>query len=133
MHRKAASRSIVWKTIQRVCLASSLQLSTDTDSCAADYPRTLREWDRRLKANLTQDMLASDMPELQADESAFQAFKRKWHYLFAYAGAGFAKGYITCHMMTFIREVSSACGTFTQCLTSSVAPVMKDDTPAPCD
>jgi cyclopropane-fatty-acyl-phospholipid synthase len=32
-------------------------------------------------------------------------FKRKWEYLFSYAAAGFAKGYITNHMLTFIREV----------------------------
>jgi hypothetical protein len=32
-------------------------------------------------------------------------FTRKWQYLFAYAAAGFAKGYITCHMLTFIRGV----------------------------
>ena len=28
-------------------------------------------------------------------------------YLFAYASAGFAKGYVTCHMLTFIRQVST--------------------------
>ena len=31
--------------------------------------------------------------------------KRKWRYLFTYASAGFAKGWITCHMITFIRWV----------------------------
>ncbi|GLB33310.1 putative cyclopropane fatty acid synthase [Lyophyllum shimeji] len=69
---------------------------------AAHYPRTLREWGRRLDKNLTQDRIAKDYPALR-DRADYDAFKRKWHYLFAYAGAGFAKGYITCHMLTFIR------------------------------
>lgn len=70
---------------------------------AAHYPRTLREWGRRLDANLMQDMISKDYPALR-DRADYDAFKRKWHYLFAYAGAGFAKGYITCHMLTFIRQ-----------------------------
>jgi len=70
---------------------------------AAHYPRTLREWGRRLDAHLTRDLIAKDYPALK-DSAEFDAFKRKWQYLFAYAGAGFAKGYITCHMLTFIRE-----------------------------
>lgn len=70
---------------------------------AAHYPRTLREWSRRLDAHLTRDLIAKDYPALK-DVAEFDAFKRKWQYLFAYAGAGFAKGYITCHMLTFIRE-----------------------------
>ncbi|KAJ7929079.1 cyclopropane-fatty-acyl-phospholipid synthase [Mycena leptocephala] len=70
---------------------------------AAHYPRTLREWGRRLEANLTQDLVSKDYPGLR-DRHDYEAFKRKWQYLFAYAGAGFAKGYITCHMLTFIRQ-----------------------------
>ena len=72
---------------------------------SSDYPRTLREWGRRLEANLTQDMVVKDYPALR-EPSDYAAFKRKWQYLFVYAGAGFSKGYITCHMLTFIREVS---------------------------
>ena len=70
----------------------------------SDYPRTLREWGRRLEANLAQDLVVQDIPELASPEQ-YAIFKRKWQYLFAYAGAGFAKGYITCHMLTFIRGV----------------------------
>lgn len=70
---------------------------------AAHYPRTLREWGRRLEANLTQELILKDYPALR-DVHEYAAFKRKWEYLFAYAGAGFAKGYITCHMLTFIRQ-----------------------------
>ncbi|KAF4615992.1 hypothetical protein D9613_011479 [Agrocybe pediades] len=70
---------------------------------AAHYPRTLREWGRRLERNLTQELIAKDYPALR-DPAEYAAFKRKWQYLFAYAGAGFCKGYITCHMLTFIRE-----------------------------
>jgi hypothetical protein len=70
-----------------------------------DYPRTLREWGRRLEANLSQKLIAKDHPNLK-DRGDYEAFKRKWHYQFAYAGAGFVQGYITCHMLTFIRDVS---------------------------
>lgn len=41
-----------------------------------------------------------------ADDATYGSFIRKWEYLFAYAGAGFAKGYITCHMLTLVRAVS---------------------------
>jgi hypothetical protein len=51
-------------------------------------------------------MITKDYPDLK-DHADYEAFKRKWQYLFAYAGAGFAQGYITCHMLTFIRDVSS--------------------------
>ena len=74
---------------------------------AAHYPRTLREWGRRLENNLSQEIIASEHPAL-SDPATYEAFKRKWQYLFAYAGAGFAKGYITCHMLCFNRQVSSA-------------------------
>ena len=55
---------------------------------------------------MTQDLIVKDYPALR-DIHEYAAFKRKWEYLFAYAGAGFAKGYITCHMLTFIRQLSS--------------------------
>jgi len=53
---------------------------------------------------LTPDLVSKDYPALR-DPAEYGAFKRKWQYLFAYADAGFAKGYTTCHMFTFIREV----------------------------
>ncbi|KAI0318099.1 cyclopropane fatty acid synthase [Amylostereum chailletii] len=74
---------------------------------SAHYARTLREWNRRLDANLTQDMIVKDIPTLKEDSAAFDTFMRKWRYFFAYAGAGFLKGYITCHMLSFVREVST--------------------------
>ncbi|KAI0654338.1 cyclopropane-fatty-acyl-phospholipid synthase [Cubamyces menziesii] len=77
---------------------------------APHYPRTLRTWDRRLKANLSQETMARQYPALR-DRATYGSFLRKWEYLFAYAGAGFAKGYITCHMLTFVRasDVTVAC------------------------
>ncbi|KAI0919859.1 hypothetical protein AcV5_001814 [Taiwanofungus camphoratus] len=71
---------------------------------AAHYPRTLRTWDRRLKSNLKQEVMTKTHPALR-DRAEYEVFLRKWEYLFAYAGAGFEKGYITCHMLTFVREV----------------------------
>ncbi|KAH9939659.1 cyclopropane-fatty-acyl-phospholipid synthase [Epithele typhae] len=77
---------------------------------APHYPRTLRTWDRRLKANLARETMVERYPAL-ADDATYAAFLRKWEYLFAYAGAGFAKGYITCHMLTFVRasDVTAEC------------------------
>ena len=74
---------------------------------AAHYPRTLREWGRRLEANVTMDTMMKRYPGLR-DPAAFESFKRKWRYLFAYAGAGFAKGYISCHMLTFYKVWSKS-------------------------
>lgn len=82
-----------------------------------DYPRTLRTWGRRLEQNLRQEVMAQTHPALK-DPAEFAAFKRKWEYLFAYAGAGFSKGYITCHMLTFIRAVSSFSFNMVVCLIS---------------
>ena len=74
-------------------------------------------------------MIAKDYPTLR-DTAEFDAFKRKWQYLFAYAGAGFAKGYITCHMLTFIREVGLSC----QCIFWVVFhSVLQNDVPVACD
>lgn len=128
--------------------ASQSRFSLDAvENHSAHYPRTLREWGRRLEANLTPAALglastpttaahkvravlapkveaASAGPTAEqcdatllqylpspADEHAraadFEAIKRKWQYLFAYAAAGFTKGYITCHMLTFVRSVSA--------------------------
>lgn len=79
---------------------------TRPPSVPADYPRTLRTWGRRLHANqwALQETLAARHPALR-DRATYGAFLRKWEYLFAYAAAGFAKGYITCHMLTFVRAV----------------------------
>lgn len=93
---------------REIFLLHITNIIADHGSCA-DYPRTLREWGRRLDANVRQDLIVKDYPSLK-DKAEFDAFRRKWQYLFAYAGAGFAKGYITCHMLTFTRPVS--CPTF---------------------
>ncbi|KAJ7683312.1 CFS1-like protein [Mycena rosella] len=71
------------------------------------YPRTLREWKRRFETNITdsvQEKIIDERPEF-ADSSLFDVFKRKWLYLFPSAEAGFATGYLSCHMLTFGRDV----------------------------
>ncbi|KAI0299755.1 Mycolic acid cyclopropane synthetase-domain-containing protein [Multifurca ochricompacta] len=70
---------------------------------SSHYPRTLREWDKRFVENVTPEVLAKDFPCVAGNPAAFEAFRKKWRYLFAYAGAGMARGYLTCHMLTFIR------------------------------
>lgn len=69
---------------------------------AAHYPRTLRTWGRRLNENLRQEVISATHPAL-LDPVEYAVFKRKWEYLFVYAAEGFTGGYITCHMLTFIR------------------------------
>ena len=103
-HQRVALPLKASKIMQLVSIFYSLFIA-HLNLFLSDYPRTLREWGRRLEANLTQDLVAKDYPAL-SDPSDYAAFKRKWQYLFAYAGAGFSKGYITCHMLTFFREVS---------------------------
>jgi hypothetical protein len=103
-HRRGGSHWKVSRTMPLVSISLYPYPRAGFSIDHADYPRTLREWGRRLEANLTRDMIAEDYPVLR-DVAEFDAFKRKWQYLFAYAGAGFAKGYIACHMLTFIREV----------------------------
>ncbi|KAJ7630339.1 cyclopropane-fatty-acyl-phospholipid synthase [Roridomyces roridus] len=70
------------------------------------YPRTLREWKRRFESNMpaVQQEIIDEKPEL-ADPALFEPFKRKWLYLFPYAEAGFDCGYLSCHMLTFGRDV----------------------------
>ncbi|KAF8335356.1 CFS1-like protein [Cantharellus anzutake] len=77
------------------------------------YPRTLREWGRRLTAKIDSVIapkLSEQYPELQ-DPRHLETFRRKWMYLFAYAEAGFSRAYATCHMLTFVRpeNVSEFC------------------------
>ncbi|KAI9448522.1 cyclopropane-fatty-acyl-phospholipid synthase [Lactarius indigo] len=67
------------------------------------YGRTIREWGRRFATNVTPEVLAKDFPSVTKDPMTFEAFRRKWRYLFAYADAGLAHGYLTSHMFTFIR------------------------------
>lgn len=69
------------------------------------YGRTLREWGRRFATNVTPDVLVKDFPSIIKDPVTYEAFRRKWRYLFAYADAGLAHGYLTSHMFTFIRTV----------------------------
>ena len=84
--------------------------------------------------------LKGALPTCQASYEAkfnYDAMVRKWQYLFAYASAGFARGYITwyaispsiairtfanrwmiylfSHMWTFIRGVSSLTPSFVAC------------------
>lgn len=102
-----------------------------TDVWCSDYPRTLREWGRRLEDNLTQDLIVKDYPALSS-RADYEVFKRKWQYLFAYAGAGFAKGYITCHMFTFIRQVSLVDDWTSEWFISNLI-IFQNDNPELCD
>ncbi|KAJ3016514.1 hypothetical protein NUW54_g793 [Trametes sanguinea] len=61
---------------------------------AIHYPRTLREWGRRLEANFKGDVvkgLQSKYPELR-NEADLQYFKRRWLYMFVYAEVGKTSG-----------------------------------------
>ncbi|TCD61764.1 cfs1-like protein [Steccherinum ochraceum] len=74
------------------------------------YPRTLREWDRRLEKNWTPALIATlqdRYPHLRSEDS-LRAFKAKWHYIFVYAEVGFARAYSSLHCWTFARPENVA-------------------------
>lgn len=76
----------------------------------ADYARALREWARRFQINVTPEVIEQiklDQSERGlVDVTEVEAFKRKWHFMFAYGSSGYVPGYVSCHMLTFTREVS---------------------------
>jgi cyclopropane-fatty-acyl-phospholipid synthase len=93
--------------IKAASAASSGRLTLDTlENHGQHYPRTLREWARRFKKNVTPGVdqeMAHEQPAFANPES-LEAFKRKWQYLFPTAEAGFSNGYLSCHMLTFVRD-----------------------------
>ncbi|KAI0347582.1 CFS1-like protein [Trametopsis cervina] len=69
------------------------------------YPRTLREWGRRLQMHWVPETvrdLVQRHPEL-SDPDVLAMFKRKWEYMCVYAEIGFARAYTSCHQWTFTR------------------------------
>lgn len=79
-----------------------------TNKCVTDYPRTLREWGYRFEKNFKGEVvenLIKEHPQL-ADPKSLEAFRRKWHYMFEYAAAGYAKAYTALNCWTFARPVS---------------------------
>ncbi|KAI0687980.1 cyclopropane-fatty-acyl-phospholipid synthase [Cytidiella melzeri] len=70
------------------------------------YPRTLREWGRRLQSHWGSETiknLVERHPNGLNDPHALGIFKRKWEYMCIYAEAGFARAYASCHQWTFVR------------------------------
>ncbi|KAF8495089.1 cyclopropane fatty acid synthase [Gautieria morchelliformis] len=69
------------------------------------YPRTLREWGRRLEASWNSDLIDAvlkDQPTLKEGDNV-NIFKRKWQYMYAYAEAGFARAYTSAYCWTLVR------------------------------
>ncbi|KZT40775.1 putative cyclopropane fatty acid synthase [Sistotremastrum suecicum HHB10207 ss-3] len=86
--------------------ASNSRLELESvENHSSHYPRTLRTWSRRLQINFPQwrDTIIKDRPALE-DPAELDAFLRKWRYMFVYAAAGFAKGHITSHMLSWRRD-----------------------------
>jgi hypothetical protein len=74
----------------------------------ADYPRTLREWGRRLQKNWTKENVAklvADRPDLNTPEK-LSFFKRNFEYMCAYTEVGYARAYLSLMVFTFARPVS---------------------------
>lgn len=81
---------------------------------AVHYPRTLREWGRRLTKNFdkaTKQRIQEKHPELR-NEKRLQAFINKWHYMFTYAEVGYARAYTALNCWVFARpeNVAEPCG-----------------------
>ncbi|KAK7012833.1 cyclopropane-fatty-acyl-phospholipid synthase [Favolaschia claudopus] len=77
------------------------------------YPRTLREWGRRLDNNFkgkVVEELQIIYPELR-DLRKLEAFVKRWRYMFAYAAVGYARAYTSLMCWTFTRpeNVSETC------------------------
>ncbi|KAJ6498323.1 cyclopropane fatty acid synthase [Mycena vulgaris] len=77
------------------------------------YPRTLREWGRRLDSNFKGKVieeLQETYPELH-DPAKLQVFVKRWHYMFVYAAVGYARAYTSLICWTFARpeNVSESC------------------------
>ncbi|TFY83624.1 hypothetical protein EWM64_g389 [Hericium alpestre] len=77
------------------------------------YPRTLREWRRRMDKNFHGDLVTfmqERYPDL-LDKHNLEAFRKKWEYLFVYAEVGYARAYTSLHFFTFARpeNVSEIC------------------------
>lgn len=69
------------------------------------YPRTLREWGRRLQENWNPETITAllkEQPQL-SDESSLRIFRRKWEYMYVYAEVGYARAYTSMHYFTFVR------------------------------
>ncbi|PFH49416.1 hypothetical protein AMATHDRAFT_4932 [Amanita thiersii Skay4041] len=69
------------------------------------YPRTLREWNRRLQMNWgpeVEEKLIKCHPHL-ANGNNLEIFKRKWEYMYVYAEVGYARAYSSLHYFTFTR------------------------------
>ncbi|KAI0253051.1 cyclopropane fatty acid synthase [Lactifluus subvellereus] len=107
------SRKYIWPNycipsatvlINAVNIASQGRFTLEgVENHSSHYARTLREWDNRFVANVTPEVLNNDFPGMTTNPAMFETFCRKWRYLFAYAGAAMAYGYVACHMFTFIR------------------------------
>lgn len=82
---------------------------TDIDfPMSTDYPRTLREWGRRLQKNWTEENVAkliADRPDLNTPEK-LSFFKRNFEYMCAYTEVGYARAYLSLMVFTFARPVS---------------------------
>ncbi|GJJ06048.1 hypothetical protein Clacol_000236 [Clathrus columnatus] len=77
------------------------------------YPRTLREWGRRLQKNWNPEViqaLQERYPEMKSMDK-LEFFKRKWEYMYVYAEVGYATAYTTLHHFCFVRpnQVKEPC------------------------
>lgn len=104
--RLRATHGSNWKVWRIIALVRPLLSINILALTRLDYPRTLRTWSRRLQINFPRwrDTIIKDRPALE-DPAELDAFLRKWRYMFVYAAAGFAKGHITSHMLSWRRDV----------------------------
>lgn len=83
--------------------ASSGRLTTHSaEDFSTNYPRTLREWKRRMEENWT-SKIAPALTIERPDIKDLEAYKRSWLFMFDYAESGYVKAYTTLHMFTFVR------------------------------
>jgi cyclopropane-fatty-acyl-phospholipid synthase len=111
MRKYMYPNSCLPSTTALITAATSFFTLQSVENHSKHYPRTLYDWAERLEKNLTKETVMSSngyLPMPSEVDFDFATFKRKWRYFFAYAGAGFEKGYITNHMLAFSRLVSES-------------------------
>ncbi|KXN84102.1 Cyclopropane-fatty-acyl-phospholipid synthase, partial [Leucoagaricus sp. SymC.cos] len=71
------------------------------------YPRTLREWGRRLRSNFKGDVVLGmqERYPMLKDPQLLDAFVKKWLYMFVYAEVGFTRAYTSLNCWTLARPV----------------------------
>ncbi|KAH9012925.1 Mycolic acid cyclopropane synthetase-domain-containing protein [Lactarius pseudohatsudake] len=86
------SRKYIWPNTYLPTPTIIVNAANGVENHGFHYGRTIREWGRTLCNKRDARGPRQNFPSM-TDPVIFEAFRRKWRYLFAYADAGLAHGY----------------------------------------